>query len=140
MKLMTPATRRKLPDTKNEAEYDLAASYTMPAIGGPRMVAIPRNMINIPKAEVNLSIPRTSTRTMEVRVTREAIQRPKMRHKIMYSVKLLRKGKMKMQIPVRKNEILVTKRESTHEKSEMYPHPILPKVLEIPMTERSNAD
>ena len=82
-------------------------------------MAMPRNMINIPKAEVNFSIPRTSTNTMEVRVTNEAMQRPKMRLRMMYSVKLLRKGKMKMQTPVRKKETLVTNRESTQEKSEI---------------------
>ena len=102
MTLTTPAIRRKLPETKKEAEYDLAASYTIPAIGGPRIVAIPRNIINIPKAEVNFSIPRTSTKTIEVRVTKDAMQRPKMRLKMMYSVKLVRKGKMKIQTPVRK--------------------------------------
>ena len=63
------------------------------------MVARPRNMINMPNALVNISRPRTSTRTMEVRVIRAAMETPNIRLMMMNSVKLSRRGKMRMEIP-----------------------------------------
>ena len=103
------------------------------------MVARPRNMINSPKALVNISRPRTSTRTMEVRVTREAMVIPNIRLRMMNSVKVVRRGKMMITMPVRKKLMLVNTRGSTQAKSERYPQPILPTVLEMPMTESNIA-
>ena len=57
-------------------------------MGGPIIVARPRNMVSNPKALVSLSRPRTSTRTMEVRVISEAMQTPNMRLGMMNSVKV----------------------------------------------------
>ena len=52
-------------------------------------------------------------------VTIAAIQRPRTKLRMIYSVKLVRNGKTKTQTPVRKKEIFVTNRESTQEKSEI---------------------
>ena len=103
------------------------------------MVARPRNMVNNPKALVSFSRPNTSTRTMEVRVTREATQSPNMRLRMRNSVKVVRKGKMKRQTADRRKEKFIMKRESTQTKSARAPQRILPTVLEIPMTERRRA-
>ena len=65
------------------------------------MVARPRNIINMPKALVKDSRPRTSTNTMEVRVIRAAVETPNIRLIMINSVKLVRRGKMRIEIPER---------------------------------------
>ena len=46
--------------------YDLEVSYILPANGGPTAVAIPWNIINIPKEFVIFSSPNKSTNNRDV--------------------------------------------------------------------------
>ena len=67
-------------------------SYISPAIIGPNMAAIPSKRFNKLKADVKFSIPRSSTRTIVLRM-KKVVENPYIADTKAYNPKELHKGK-----------------------------------------------
>jgi len=104
------------------------------------MEAMPLNQTNIPKDEVNESMPRRSTRTIDVKEIKADSETPSRRATITNPVKSLQNGKANMQTPLMIKEMLVTTNDDTKGRSTKAPTATLPTVLETPMIEMIKAE
>ena len=102
----------------------------MPAIGVPIIDANPWNNKIKPNADVKLSSPRMSTKTIVSRTTK-LVKNPKIETTTAYNSYEVQNGSKSTEIPLKNIKTLYTKNEFTWPKSENHPVNNFPMIFAI---------
>ena len=119
-----------MPPMQKEISQLPKNSYIAPAMGVPIITATPWNNRSNPNADVRFSNPRSSTSITDSKV-QNIVKNPYKDTTNTYSSQELQDGNKHADIPLRRMQILLTKKGLTQLKSENHPVTSLPIIFEM---------